>query len=203
MTINLQIQTHIKTLLPGEPFTPKSLLRYGTRSHIDQVLTRLVRQGLIQREARGVYSKPIISRFTQQPIPSPLPKVLETIAQTNHETIALHGAVAANYFELSTQNQLRPVYLTTGRSRVLTIGHQKVVLKHVSQKHLPLGNSKAGLAITAMRYLGRQGMNAALLQKIQAKLEPSEWQQVTSALGSQPAWLISLVQHDPSGIQHG
>lgn len=192
MTIQA-IQTFLAALPSGEVFTPKSLQSFGSRASVDQVLSRLVKRGLIQREARGVYSKPITSRFTGQPIPAQMPKVLEVIAQHNLEVIALSGAVAVNYFELSTQNQLKPMYLTTGRSRKIKIGHQVVQLRHVNPKRLPLGNSKAGLAITAMRYLGRREMRIEMVQQIQKRLLPSEWQQVEAALTTQPSWLSSLI----------
>jgi Family of unknown function (DUF6088) len=193
MTTSQHIQAHISALPTGEVFTPKSLQAFGSRASVDQVLSRLVKRGVIQREARGVYSKPVISRFTGQPIPAQMPAVLEAMAETHGETIALHGAVAVNYFDLSTQNQLRPVYLTTGRSRQVKIGHQAVQLKHVNPKHLLLGNSKAGLALTAMRYLGKHELRPELVQQIRGRLEPSEWQELQRVLTSQPSWLIGLI----------
>jgi Family of unknown function (DUF6088) len=203
MTIHQQIQTHLQSLSVGTVFTSKSLLSFGSRACIDQVLYRLLQKGIIQREARGVYSKPIISRFNQQPIPSPMPKILETIAQTTAETIAFTGAVALNYFQLSTQNQLRPIYLTTGRSRTIKIGHQSVKLKHVSPKKLPLGNSKAGLALTALRYVGQKHLSVKSVQQVKAKLEPSEWEQLKQVLATQPAWMIRVVLAAETGISHG
>jgi Family of unknown function (DUF6088) len=203
MTIHHQIQTHLQSLSAGTVFTPKSLLSFGSRACIDQVLHRLLAKGIIQREARGVYSKPVISRLTQQPVPSPMPKVLETIAQATAETIAFTGAVAVNYFQLSTQNQLRPIYLTTGRSRTVKIGHQSVVLKHVSPKKLPLGNSKAGLALTALRYVGKKHLSVKSVRQVKSKLEPSEWAEVKRVLATQPAWMIRVVLAAEAEVRHG
>ena len=194
MTTSAQIQAHIQTLPLGSVFTPKSLLQFGTRDNVDQVLSRLVKRGIIQREAKGVYGKPIISTWTGEPLPAELSTVLEMVAQTNHEIIAFHGAAAVNLFGLSTQNQIQPVFITTGHSRNLKVGHQLVRLKHVNLKHLPLGNSKAGLAITAMRYIGSDELQPQTIASIRQQLEPSEWEKLESVLETQPAWLIRLVQ---------
>jgi hypothetical protein len=188
------IEKHIASLTAGQVFTPKSLHGYGSRANIDQVLSRLFKAGVLQREARGLYLKPITSRFTGQPLPAQLHQVLEVIAESNHEVIAPHGVVAVNQFGLSTQNQLRPVYYTTGRSRKLKIGHQVVELKHVNPKRLLLGHSKAGLALTAMRYLGKKALEPMMVKQIRQQLEPEEWQQLLAVRLTQPEWLIGLLE---------
>jgi hypothetical protein len=188
------IEQHIATLATGQVFTPKSLHGYGSRANIDQVLSRLVKASVIQREARGLYQKPITSRFTGKPLPAQLNHVLEVIAQSSQEVIAPHGAVALNQFGLSTQNQLRPVFYTTGRSRKIKIGHQEVELRHVNPKRLPLGNSKAGLALTAMRYIGKKELEPNMVKRIRQQLEPADWQQVQAVRLTQPEWLIRLLE---------
>lgn len=188
------IEQHIATLAAGQVFSPKSLHGYGSRANIDQVLSRLVKAGVLQREARGLYQKPIISRFTGNPLPAQLHQVLEVIAQNNQEIIAPHGAVALNQFGLSTQNQLRPVFYTTGRSRKIKIGHQEVELRHVNPKRLPLGSSKAGLALTAMRYIGKKELDPNMVKQIHQQLEPEDWQRIQTVRLTQPEWLIRLLE---------
>jgi hypothetical protein len=188
------IEQHIATLPTGQVFSPKNLHGYGTRTNIDQVLSRLVKAGVLQREARGLYLKPITSRYTGKPLPAQLHQVLEVIAQNNQEVIAPHGAVALNQFGLSTQNQLRPVFYTTGRSRKVKIGHQEVELRHVNPKRLPLGNSKAGLALTAMRYIGKKELEPKMVLKIRQQLEPADWQQLQAVRLTQPEWLVRLLE---------
>jgi Family of unknown function (DUF6088) len=192
-TITQAIKTHLETLPLGQPFTPKSLLHLGSRAAIDQVLSRLTREGRLHRAARGVYCRPIIAMRSRQALPVQLPLVLEVIAYSQGQTIAPHGAVALNYFEFSTQNPLQAVFLTSGRSRTLEVEGQAVQLKHVSANRLPLGNSKAGLAVTAMRYLGANRLTLEHVQRIRGKLEAKDWSQLEAILPSQPAWLISTV----------
>jgi predicted transcriptional regulator of viral defense system len=115
ITSNEAVRTHIQDLPAGAAFTPKSLLHLGPRTAIDQVLTRLTRNGAISRMARGVYAKPGQGEFGPT-----LPSVLEVVqarAESQGVTLATHGAVALNHFGLSTQNPMRLVLYTTGRSR--------------------------------------------------------------------------------------
>ena len=187
------IEQHIATLALGKVFTPKSLYALGTRANIDQVLSRLVKAGVLKREARGIYQKPKSSQFTGNPLPVYFYDVLRVIAHNNNEIIAPHGAVAVNQFQLSTQVPLQPVYYTTGRSRKLQIGQQLVTLKHVNPTRLPLGNTKAGLGLTAMLYIGRKELDIDMVQQIRKQLEPEEWKQLQAVILTQPEWLIRLL----------
>jgi hypothetical protein len=195
MTITETIRQHINALPQGEPFTAKQLLRFGPRAAVDQALSRLCRAGSIHRVSRGIYARPEVGRWGGLPLPVELPKVLGIIASANGEVIAAHGAFAVNRFGLSTQNQRRPVFLTSGRSREVVIENETVSLRHVNAKHLPFGNAQAGLALTAMRYLGRQ-LKPEQVQRIRSQLQASEWQQLEAALGAQPGWLIETVYRE-------
>ena len=115
MNIHNTIKSHIETLAAGEIITPKALLPFGSREAVDQVLSRLSKEGLISRVSRGVYCKPILGRWG-----SYLPEafaIAKSLSELHGEVIAPHGAVAVNYFQLSTQNPLQLVLLTTGRSK--------------------------------------------------------------------------------------
>lgn len=67
----------------------------------------------LMRAGRGIYVRPVESRFgTRPPVAS---KVVEAIAAQWGESVALHGAAAANELGLTTQVPVREVYLTSGR----------------------------------------------------------------------------------------
>ena len=193
------IRQHIDALPNGEPFTAKQLLNFGSRAAVDQALSRLCKAGSIRRASRGIYSRMELGKWGGLAVRVELPKMLATIANTHGETIAPHGAYAVNHFGLSTQNQRRPVFLTSGRSRELLIENETVSLRHVNPKQLSLGNSQAGLALTAMHYLGPQ-LSAKHVASIRSQLEPSEWHSFEGALASQPDWLIQTVVRTAVGL---
>jgi hypothetical protein len=80
------------------------------------------------RIARGVCVRPVETRFsTRAPAPK---KVVANIAISHAETVANHGAAAANALGLTTQVPTKLVYLTSGPSRGLHLGAQVVEMKH-------------------------------------------------------------------------
>src|ERR1700724_1256402 len=92
----------------GTPVVAKELLHLGSRAAVDQALSRLVRRGTLMRAGRGIYVRPIESRFgARPPVAS---KVVEAIAAQRGESVAPHGT-AANELGLTTQVPVREVYL--------------------------------------------------------------------------------------------
>lgn len=182
------IRQRIEDMPIGEPFTPKALLDCGTRASVDQTLSRLVKAGVIERVARGVYVRPEVSRFVGKVMPEPL-KVAETVARTTGSIVQVHGAEAARRLELTTQTPTRPVFITSGPSKHIRVGNTEIRLQHVCQRKLALAGRPAGLALTAMWYLGREEVTPAVVQKIRRKLGPSEFAALKSATSSMPAWM--------------
>ena len=58
-----QILSHAAGLPEGAPVSAKSLLHLGNRAAVDQALSRLTERGQLVRAGRGVYLRPIASRF--------------------------------------------------------------------------------------------------------------------------------------------
>jgi hypothetical protein len=58
-----QILSHATGLPEGAPVSAKSLLHLGNRAAVDQALSRLSERGQLIRAGRGVYLRPITSRF--------------------------------------------------------------------------------------------------------------------------------------------
>lgn len=62
-TLADQIMKRASTLPEGAPIAAKGLLHLGSRAAVDQALSRLVRRGRLLRAGRGVYMRPLESRF--------------------------------------------------------------------------------------------------------------------------------------------
>jgi hypothetical protein len=174
----------------GTPLIAKELLHLGSRAAVDQALSRLVRRGTLIRAGRGIYVRPVASRFGARPPMAS--KVVEAIAVQRGESVAPHGAAAANELGLTTQVPAREVYLTSGRSRRLKLGAQVIELRHVPAWQLVLPGRPAGAAIRALAWLGPNRASAAL-RTLQRKLPASELQAVFGARGRLPAWMAQEV----------
>lgn len=185
------IQQHILRINRGEPFTNKQFLKLGPRTSVDKALSRLVKEGSIERITRGVFMRPKESPFIGKTMPD-ISKVVEVMAKDHGETVQVHGAEAARQFKLSTQVPTIHVFYTSGPSRKLKIGKLSVVLKHTSQRKLLLAGKRAGLALSALWYLGKENVNTKTLHAIQAGLSEKEFETLKNT--DMPIWMNSAFE---------
>jgi Family of unknown function (DUF6088) len=185
-----QILAHASTLPEGAPLAAKGFLQLGNRAAIDQTLSRLSRAGKLLRTGRGLYVLPIESRFGKR---APAPeKVVAESAKLRGETIASHGAAAANRLGLTAQVPMRTTYLTSGRSRQLTLGAQRIELKHVPRWQLTNAGRESGEVVRALAWTGRSQVREVL-----AGLKPGLAHEVREELiasrSSLPGWLAEAI----------
>ena len=154
------ILRHAQRQPEGTPVLAKGLLHLGCRAAVDQALSRLVGRGALLRAGRGVYVLPVESRFGRRA--PPVDKTIEGVAAASGERVANSGAMAANVLGLTTQVPLERVYLTSGPSRRLTLGHERIELRHAPDWQLVLAGRRAGEAVRALAWLGRDRANATV-----------------------------------------
>ena len=186
------IRQRIEGMPVGEPFTPTVFLAYGTRASVDQTLSRLVKAGVIERVTRGVFVRPEISRFVGRVMPEPL-KVAEIVGKSVGGIVQVHGAEAARRLELTTQVPTQSVFVTSGPSKRIRVGNMEIRLKHVCQRKLVLAGRPAGLALSALWYLGKTEVTPSIIEKIRHKLGASEFEVLKSATPSMPAWMSDAI----------
>lgn len=174
----------------GKTLVAKELLHFGSRAAIDQALSRLTRAGKLLRAGRGIYVLPVKGRFGQRP-PAPA-RVVEAIAAAHGETVATHGAAAANALGLTTQVPVREVYLTSGRSRYLRLGALTVELRHAPTWQLLFSNTPAGEVLRALAWLGPKATKEHL-HVLEHKLQPAEIEKLLAARGRLPTWMAQEV----------
>lgn len=179
------VRQFVETQPLGDPFTPATLLRFGTRKAIDLELARLTKSGTLMRLARGIYVRPKSNKYVGVVQPEPF-KIAMTKAGGNVE---IHGAEAVRHFGLSTQMQVQPVYYTTGPSRRIQYGGMSIKLKHISPKKIVAPGTIVGLAISALWYLGKNQVKEATFAAIQERLTEAEYIELKAAMPQMPAWM--------------
>ena len=185
-----KLLTHIGRLAEGTPVAAKELLHLGNRAAVDQALSRLVRRGSLMRAGRGLYVRPVESRFGVRPPETA--KVVQALAEHRGESVVPHGAAAANEFGLTTQVPVREVYLTSGPTRKFVLGKQVIELRHVPAWQLVMPGRPAGAAIRALAWMGHEHAGSAI-QVLRRKLSGSELQAVVNVRGRLPTWLAQQV----------
>jgi Family of unknown function (DUF6088) len=185
-----QILEYAKRLPEGTPAAAKGLLHLGTRAAVDQALSRLAERGQLIRAGRGVYLLPVTSRFgTRSPS---VEQAVEALATQRGEVIVPSGAAAANSLGLTTQVPVRSVYLTSGRTRKMSLGRQTVELRHAPRWQLAMAHRPAGQAVRALVWLGPEKAEAALYT-LKQKLPYSAFNELVAAAPQLPTWLARSV----------
>jgi hypothetical protein len=188
-TVAENILSQTKTLPEGALISAREFLHLGTRDAVDQALKRLKERKELLPLYRGVYVRPVKTRFgTRAPAAE---KVVERIATTRAETVVAHGAAAANSLGLTTQVPTKLVYLTSGKSRKLKLGAQVVEMKHAPQWML-LPSQRAGEAVRALVWIGEHGA-AEALTTLKHKLPRSTVEELIAVRPALPPWLSKSI----------
>jgi hypothetical protein len=119
-------------------------------------------------------------------------KVVEELSMRRGETIVPSGANAANALGLTTQVPTRTVYLTSGRSRKITLGKQIIHLQHAPAWQLTLAKEPAGEIVRALAWAGPERVNMAL-KEIEAKVPQSEFQRISQQISLLPLWMATAL----------
>src|ERR1700731_3748239 len=189
-TIAETILGQARTLPEGALISAKEFLHLGNRAAVDQALKRLKERKELMPLYRGVYVRPVKTRFgTRAPAAE---KVVERFAATRAETIVPHGAAAANALGLTTQVPTKLVYLTSGKGRRLKLGAQVVEMKHAPPWMLLPSHRAAGEAVRALDWIGERRA-AEALTALKQKLPQSTVDELIALRPALPGWMSKFI----------
>lgn len=187
-TLGEQILAQICRNGRGWVFSPDEFRDLGDPRFVGMALTRMVSKGTIRRLARGLYdypnSHPVIG--TLAPSPDAIAKAL--VGRHNIRLLP-SGAYAANLLGLSEQVPAKIVFLTDGPSRTVRVGDQEIRLKQTTPRTMGPAGRTSGLVIQALRHLGQQHVDGAVIQMLRRKLHADDKKQLLQDLGYAPAWV--------------
>lgn len=196
-----QIRQHMAATPEGQPVSTRSLLAYGSRAAVDQALSRLVKQEYLIRPVRGVYVRPERSEYVGVVPPNPM-DVARVLAEPYGGVVQVQGAEAALIMGFSTQVPMRPIYNVNGPSRTFYLGNLRVEMRHVSNRKLILAGRPAGIAYTALWYLGKTGVSPKRIKQTEETLTPVEFRALLDAVPQMPGWLQRAFRAYAGGIDN-
>ena len=168
------------------PIQAEALLHFGDRAAVSRALSRLARSERLMRIYRGIYMRPIETRFGLR-APS-LEKALVSLSELWGEVIVPNGGDAANWLGLTTQNVIRSVYLTFGPNRLLHFGKHPVELRHAPAWQLAAPHQTAGVVIRAIAWLGPREVEKSLDAVLPA-LSQEDLNELSAAQAVMPGWM--------------
>ena len=179
------------------PIQAEDLLHFGRRAAVSRALSRLVRSERLMRTYRGIYMRPIQTRFGLR---APrLELALAALSELWGETIVSNGGDAANWLGLTTQNMVRSVYLTSGPNRMLHFGRHPVELLHAPAWQLAAPHQTAGVVIRAIAWMGPREVEKSL-DAVLPVLSQEDLNALSAAQAVLPGWMAEPLS---ARIAHG
>ncbi|WP_290799448.1 DUF6088 family protein [Flavihumibacter sp. UBA7668] len=136
----------------GAIIFPSDFRGKGSEGAIKMALSRLVKEGVVERVAHGVYHIPYIDPVLGKLSPAP-EEFAEKLAEKEKIKIRPTGIFALNKLGLSTQVPTKLVYLTDGHPRKLKIGNAIIEFKATSPKRMALSGEMSSMLILALTEL--------------------------------------------------
>lgn len=193
-SIQDQLLTRIRRRGRGKVFTPKDFLDLGNRDAVDQALSRLVKSDSLRRLGRGLYHYPRVNKRLKISIAPDIDEIAYALARQTGSQIIPSGATAANRLGLSTQVPGKYVYLTDGESRQVKVGQIQIAIKHVTPKGLPQGRPTSATVLQALRYLGKENVDDAVLSKVAGALSLDQRLQLLQDSQYTTGWMLEAVR---------
>lgn len=181
----------------GTIFIPDDFTTCGTPDAVRSGLSRLCRNGILCRFAKGIYYIPIYDKWDGTPREPSLDAIALKIAQRDNARVIPTGAYALNKLGLSTQVPANIIYITDGSARQMKFGEGKsITFRHSSD----LGNfayqsQLMQLAVLAMREIGEKTITENQKEIIKKMItEHVSEQDFNHDIVLAPTWIKTILQ---------
>lgn len=156
----------------GWAFTKTDFVAGFGEANIHQALSTLARAGTIRRVCHGVYDYPRYSALLGQALSPDVDQVAQALARKFNWRIQPSGDTALNLLGLSTQVPGKWLYLSDGPSRRYAVGGQELVFRQSALKDTGFALRESGLLVPAIKALGKEHIDAAVVGKLRQWLAP-------------------------------
>jgi predicted transcriptional regulator of viral defense system len=160
----------------------------ASRALVDQVISRMVRAGELQRISRGLFSRPKVHSELGL-----LPPHSEDIAASVERSIGMpvvpSGALALNVLGLSQQVPAKLEFKSAGPSRIIQVGKRQIQLRHAPAHRFRARTRIVALVIEALTALGRQSVTPDTIKTIRTVISASDRAVVRKHIGDAPIWM--------------
>jgi hypothetical protein len=178
----------------GTPVAIADLQDLAARPAINQALTRLTRQGRIQRVGRGLYAWPRFSALLNDTVSPDVDALAHAWARRNGLRIVPFGAHAANLLGLSTQVPAKYAYYTNGRTQQVRLGRAVVKFLNRGPKTMEVNGPLAAHIVQALRHLGKGRVAPRDVARLRRLIRDRDRDDLRRALKSATGWMRPILQ---------
>lgn len=190
-SIDAAIITRIQSGEKDHVWAPADFLDLGSRAAVDKALSRNCSARHLSRAGRGLYHVP-----RHDPVLGVLGpdtgRFHDAITRRDNSRIFSTGAHAANALGLTDQVPMRPMLLTTGRSRSVSRGKSHLLLRHVSPRFVSTRNPTSALVILALRWVGKRFVDDDIIARLRRNLSPADIAALPADAACAPTWIANI-----------
>ncbi len=193
-TMKNRIVARIRRFEPSRAFVAKDFLDIASRGTVDMTLSTLVRDRVIRRVRRGLYDVPKVNPDLGGKLSPDIDQAARALARRHRWTIVPEGAWAANLLGLSTQVPAKIIYLSDGPTQKVQLGRRTIHFKHARPHILGQEAGITALAIQALRYIGKEGLDDALIWRLRSLLPEGEKRRLVKATRFGVDWIYETAK---------
>jgi len=193
LTVEDKIINKIKKAGRGSLFFTNDFIAFGNSKAVSKALERLVDKGELKRVSRGIYTRPKISKLIGEVMPSK-EEVAKAIAKRDKARIIPTGSYALNKLGLSTQVPMNAVFLTDGAARKIKLNYGMITFKRTTPKNLATIGSISGLAIQALKEIGKGKVELWEEKKIIQLLKKEDQSKLKHDIKIAPEWIRGIMR---------
>lgn len=177
----------------GWTFSKTDFVADFGEANIHKALSALAKAGTIRRVCLGVYDYPRHSELLGQLSPD-IDQVAQALARKFNWRIQASGDTALNLLGLSTQVPGKWLYLSDGPSRSYAIGEQELAFRKAALKDTGFALRESGLLVPAIKALGKEHVDAAVVEKLRQWLDPKLRARLLRDTRMVAGWIYEIIK---------
>ena len=189
-----QIKNRINDFDSRKVFINNDFLDIAGNETVRRTLNQLVSENKIKRVINGFYYNPIYSELIGEYEAVSIHELALAIARKYNWNIAPFNSTALNLLGLSTQVPTHYKYISSGRYKEYKIGDTVLEFKKVNPGEIANMSLKTATVIQAIKSLGKENINAQVIQKIRENLSEKERIDLMNESKSVPAWIYEVIR---------
>lgn len=164
------IRKQVGAVPDGSIFTMRDFYGISDPNNTKQCISRLVREGALNRVCKGIYQKPRYIKILNSYASADPQLVAEALVRENGWSIAPSGNAALNILGLDTQIPMRTVYVSSGPNRRYEWGRTSIEFQHRSSKEIGPFSEITALIIQALKAIGHENIQDWHIRRMQSLL---------------------------------
>ena len=189
-----QIKNRINDFDSRKVFINNDFLDIAGNETVRRTLNQLVSENKITRVINGFYYNPRYSELIGEYEAVSIHELALAIARKYNWNIAPYNSTALNLLGLSTQVPTHYKYISSGRYKEYKIGDTVLEFKKVNPGEIANMSLKTATVIQAIKSLGKENINAQVIQKIRENLSEKERIDLMNESKSVPAWIYEVIR---------